>query len=446
MLIFFLKDNTLNNDQCTCSNHVCNIFRWNEGCEDEVRNKLVMNTQMFEDLLTNMDENSDVDNCVDNLNKLLSDIFEGYTKSEINFQKHCDLCEVTNRKFSAKNDKPWFTDECKTLYNEYQRSIDSFNKYRSNDNRLILNLAKQRYKRLENKLKRQYKNQSGNMLSALRRKNPKRFYKKFKKRKNRVVHNITLEEFEDHFKNLISKENVQDDNHLTPEAVYEELDSPFTEAELDSCIKNLKRDKSTGFDNIMNEYIIMSRNLIKPVLCKLFNHILSTGDFPEIWMKSIVIPIFKKGQTNDPGNYRGISLVSHVGKLFTSMINARLTKWSEKNNILTDAQFGFRPGYGTTDAIFALHSLISKSLKRGKRFYCCFIDYKKAFDSVSHIKLWLRLVRCGITGKLLNVIKSMYSKLKCCVKLDGIFSNFFQSNVGLMKGESLSPLFILLCM
>lgn len=118
-----------------------------------------MNTQMFEDLLTNMDENSDVDNCVDNLNKLLSDIFEGYTKSEINFQKHCDLCEVTNRKFSAKNDKPWFTDECKTLYNEYQRSIDSFNKYRSNDNRLILNLAKQRYKRLENKLKRQYKNQ-----------------------------------------------------------------------------------------------------------------------------------------------------------------------------------------------------------------------------------------------------------------------------------------------
>ena len=83
--------------------------------------------------------------------------------------------------------------------------------------------------------------------------------------------------------------------------------------------------------------------------------------------------------------------------------------------------------------------MISKSFKRGKRFYCCFIDYIKAFDSVSHIKLWLRLVRCGITGKLLNVIKSMYSKLKCCVKLDGIFSNFFQSNVGLMQGESLSP-------
>jgi hypothetical protein len=61
-----------------------------------------------------------------------------------------------------------------------------------------------------------------------------------------------------------------------------------------------------------------------------------------------------------------------------------LMKWSEDNSVLTDAQFGFRPGYGTHDAIFALHSIISKSLRQGKRLYCCFIDYVKAFDSVSH--------------------------------------------------------------
>ena len=75
-------------------------------------------------------------------------------------------------------------------------------------------------------------------------------------------------------------------------------------------------------------------------------------------------------------------------------------KWSEDNSVLTDAQFGFRPGYGTRDAIFALHSIISKSLRQGKRFYCCFIDYVKAFDSVSHFKLWLKLAKCGVTGKL----------------------------------------------
>ena len=69
------------------------------------------------------------------------------------------------------------------VYKQYQMAIDSFNKNRSNENRLSLNLAKQRYKYLENKLNRQYKNQQGNMLSKLRKSNPKRLYRKFKKRK-----------------------------------------------------------------------------------------------------------------------------------------------------------------------------------------------------------------------------------------------------------------------
>jgi hypothetical protein len=163
--------------------------------------------------------------------------------------------------------------------------------------------------------------------------------------------------------------------------VFDELGRPFDENELDLCITMLKRDKAIGIDNIMNEYILRSKNLIKPVLCKLFNNILNTGNFPEIWVRSIIIPIFKKGNPNDPGNYRGISLASHMGKLFTSSLNNRLTKWSEHRSVLTDAQFGFRPGYGTTDAIFNnLHSLISKSLRKGNRLYCCFIDYVKAFS------------------------------------------------------------------
>ena len=131
--------------------------------------------------------------------------------------------------------------------------------------------------------------------------------------------------------------------------------------------------------------------------------------------------------------------MSHVGKLFTSVINTRLLKWCKEYSILTDAQFGFVPGYGTHDAIFALHSIVSKSLRKGKRLYCCFIDFVKAFDSVSHYVLWQKMLKCGISGNLLNLIKSMYSKLKTCVKLDGEFSDFFHCNVGLMQGESLSP-------
>ena len=77
-------------------------------------------------------------------------------------------------------------------------------------------------------------------------------------------------------------------------------------------------------------------------------------------------------------NYSGISLVSNLGKLFTAVLNQRLIKWSQNNDIITDAQFGFRPGYGTVDAIFILHSIISHTLANKKRLYCAFVDFKMA--------------------------------------------------------------------
>ena len=113
----------------------------------------------------------------------------------------------------------------------------------------------------------------------------------------------------------------------------------------------------------------------------------------------------------------------------------------KKTSILTDAQFGFILGYGTRDAIFALHSVIAKSLRKGKRLCCCFVDYVKAFDSVSHLMLLQKMLKCGITGNLLCLIKSMYSKLKTCVKLDGQFSEFFftVTQDWCKAPESLSP-------
>ena len=100
---------------------MCNIFKWNEGVEDDVRNQVLMNTQKFEDLLLNMDENIDIDNCVDNLNKVLTDIFEQYTKSESIYREHCDFCVGQVKTFIAKNDKPWVNEEYKTSF----KSLDA---------------------------------------------------------------------------------------------------------------------------------------------------------------------------------------------------------------------------------------------------------------------------------------------------------------------------------
>lgn len=109
----------------------------------------------------------------------------------------------------------------------------------------------------------------------------------------------------------------------------------------------------------------------------IFNAVLSTRYFPTAWSDAILVPIFKSKEVNDAANYRGISLVSSLDKLFTTVLNVRLLKWATNNDMLTDAQFGFRNIYSTTDAVFSLYSVIQNTLCKNKRLHCCFVDYLK---------------------------------------------------------------------
>ena len=113
----------------------------------------------------------------------------------------------------------------------------------------------------------------------------------------------------------------------------------------------------------------------------------------------------------DLNNYRGITLSSVTEKLLVGMLNEGLTKFVENFKIVNENKVGFRKGYRTTDHIFTLFSVIDHTINvKKKPLYVCFIDFKKAFDKVSHALLWQKLVNCGINGKFLNIIKSMYSK------------------------------------
>ena len=254
------------------------------------------------------------------------------------------------------------------------------------------------------------------MLDNMKRDNPKQFYKIFRKKRKTCKTNLNVNDFFHYFPNLMSGEHNEQRYTEEAECVFNELDESFSDEEISEQIHNLKKDKAPGIDGLLNEMFVKCDTIFLPILKKLFNHILNTGLYPEEWSKGIVIPLYKKGDGSDAGNYRPITLISHLAKLFTSVLNRRLLKWCEANNCLTDAQFGFRPGHSTCDAIFALQSLISEYLCKKKKLYCCFVDYQKAFDSVDHLQLWRRLVKLGITGKLLNVIKSMYQQIKSCVR------------------------------
>ena len=424
-------------DASTDGRTACRTVRWNDENTNDILDKLHENIGSIHEVLnTNFDCQNDVNTCVDSINDILNDCV-------------LPLCDISmskpysQNKSKTKTNKPWFNDTCTNLFKEYKNALYNFNKCKSDQNHELLVAAKHTYKKVENKLKRKYKRQEGDMLNYLKNSNPKQFYKLFSKKKSRITNNLTNNDFMTHFKNLMFDENGDTDfnfNEVNNESVFEELDCEITEDEILKAISNLKSNKSCSEDGIINEIFIKGKTILLPCLHKLFNSLFISGYFPEIWTKACIVPIFKKGDANNANNYRGISLVSCFGKLFTGVLNNRILKWEKEYNVLTDAQFGFRNGLSTVDAIFVLQTLINKTLSKKKRLYCCFVDFQKAFDFVDRCKLWQKLVHVGIRGKFLKIVTSLYENIRSCVKYQGVLSEYFPSNFGLMQGEVLSPI------
>ena len=113
-------------------------------------------------------------------------------------------------------------------------------------------------------------------------------------------------------------------------------------------------------------------------------HVSAIGVFQLMWCKSVIIPLFKKCEDNNPYNYRGISLLRIVSKVFTAILNKRLYAWAENEEKNSKEQAGFRKRYSPIDHIFTLITMVKSKLdsRRGDKVYVAFIDYKKAFDTV----------------------------------------------------------------
>ena len=179
-------------------------------------------------------------------------------------------------------------------------------------------------------------------------------------------------------------------------------------------MQDLKRGKSAGPDDLIPEFFINSIDIIIPLLNKFFNRIFDHADYPEPWSYSIIVSILKKGNANDPINYRGISLLDVLGKIYTLILTRRVTFYTNIFSKISESQAGFRDGYSTTDQAFILYSLIHKYLskKRGK-LYVAFVDLTKAFDSINRSKLWKVVSKTGIKGKLYKNLLKPVSHQPC---------------------------------
>lgn len=235
-------------------------------------------------------------------------------------------------------------------------------------------------------------------------------------------------------------EELFEDNRPTPldTPIDEESGLSITESEVQNAIKHMKDGKAPGPDSFRSEFLkLMDEEGIR-WLTKMFNRIYDSGEIPQEWLKSEFIILPKKPGAKSCGDYRTISLMSHLLKVFLKIIHKRIYRMCEEG--LTETQFGFRDALGTREALFAIQVLFQRCRDVNCDIFACFIDYQKAFDRVQHGKLIKILQQLGLGGKDRRIITNLYWNQVAHVRVEGDVSEELEIRRGVRQGCVLSPL------
>ena len=237
-----------------------------------------------------------------------------------------------------------------------------------------------------------------------------------------------------YFEGLLNEENPREwkeDGEINEGMVRE-----ISRNEVEEALRKIKAGKAVGADQIPGEVWKSLGKEGTDALWDLMKKIWQQEAIPEEWKKSTLVPIYKgKGDIQDCGNYRGIKLMSHTMKVWERIIEGRL----RQETVISEEQFGFMPGRGTTDAIFALRQLMEKCRERQAELHIAFIDLEKAYDRVPRQEVWRCMRRKGTPEKYVRLVKEMYERAETTVRCSVGRTEGFKVKVGLHQGSALSP-------
>lgn len=220
----------------------------------------------------------------------------------------------------------------------------------------------------------------------------------------------------------------------------EELNAKITVSEVRRAIRALKNYKAPGQDLIPAEVYklaIVGEDEEHPMmdcLYELINRMFEEGDIPEMWASSEVVSIPKKGDLTDMGNWRGISLMGVGLKILLKVMARRLSECFETHNLFTKAQAGFREKEECPLQYANLLEVCQRRAHKGKKTYVCFVDLKKAYDTVPHGALLTKLAKYGVRGKMLEMIRGLYAKSTIAVRMGNKPPYELTDPVPLLKG------------
>ena len=235
--------------------------------------------------------------------------------------------------------------------------------------------------------------------------------------------------------------------HILPLRSFYDFLSPKTEKSimLEDCspdeILRIIRDFENGkASDIPIKVIKKSAHVIAPILSKYYNFLMRAGLFPDILKTGKITPVYKKGDPEIIENYRPISTLSVFGKIFEKIIYTRLYKFVSSQGIISPTQFGFRQSHSTSHAVNYSVNLITKSLKDSKHVLGIFIDLSKAFDTIDHSTLLIKLEGYGIRGMANDLIKSYLTNRLQYTEVLGEKSDTLSIQFGVPQGSILGPL------
>uniref|UniRef100_A0A8D8VC16 Craniofacial development protein 2 n=1 Tax=Cacopsylla melanoneura TaxID=428564 RepID=A0A8D8VC16_9HEMI len=209
------------------------------------------------------------------------------------------------------------------------------------------------------------------------------------------------------------------------------------EEEVEAAIKNAKENKAVGPDEIPAELVKLFGGENIKWITTLYNKIYNSGTIPREWLKSEFIILPKKAGAKKCGDFRTISIMSHLLKIFLKIIHSRIYKKCEEQ--VSDSQFGFRSAVGTREALFAINVLFQRCRDVNCDVFVCFIDYQKAFDRVQHGKMMEVMQKTGLDAKDLNIIINLYWNQSANIRLEGECTEDIEILRGVRQGCVLSP-------
>ena len=196
----------------------------------------------------------------------------------------------------------------------------------------------------------------------------------------------------------------------------EENEREITIEEVKRALNETKGGKAPGMDGVRVEMLKEGGVTVLEWLVRLFNICFMLSIVPVDWVIACMVPLYKgKGDMYECSNFRGISLLSVVGKVYGRVLINRIRDTTEK--VIAEVQGGFRRGRGCTDQIFTVRQICEKYLGKGKDVYFAFLDLEKVYDRVDRDAMWNVLRLYGIGGRLLRGVKSLYVGSKACVRV-----------------------------